>query len=92
MLYLDIMEVTEYNVYPMAKIDIRREIRQQQRQNSDLSFWIPILKGKKPPYRSKVSQSREHLILWRKFRNLKIIRWILYRIIEEHDERKQYYD
>jgi len=86
---VDIMEATESIGYPMAQIDIR-EIRQQQRQDSVLSFWIMAVKDKTLPKKNKIPNSREHVALFRTFRSLKMIRGVLYReIVEDGKNKKQ---
>lgn len=85
---IDIIEATETEGYPMAQLDVR-EIRQQQRLDPVVGFWLRLVKDKVMPIRTKIPHTKEHSIFYRIFKSLTIIRGVLYRVIVEKGKTKQ---
>lgn len=70
----------------MAQVDLR-EVRKQQLNDTFLGFWVRCVRDKKRPAKYKC-HTRQDSIMLKTFRNLKVIRGVLYREIESENEKK----
>lgn len=85
---LDVLELTDSPGQPMAQVDIR-ELRKQQREDSVVGFWVRSVKDRKMPKKQDIPNTKDHLTMSRSFNNLKLIRGVLYREVQENDTKKQ---
>ncbi|CAC5362093.1 unnamed protein product [Mytilus coruscus] len=84
---LDVLEMTDTPGQPMAQVDMR-ELRKQQREDSLIGFWVRAVKDKKIPNKVSFKNTKENLTMYRSFQNLKLVRGVLYREIQENDQKK----
>ncbi len=83
---VDVMDITECPGMPLAQIDARH-IRKQQREDTLLGYWIPAVKDNRPILQHP--RTRDHLTMFRSFRNFKMERGVLYREVEENGHKKK---
>ncbi|CAC5419905.1 unnamed protein product [Mytilus coruscus] len=88
---LDVLELTDTPGQPMAQVDMR-ELRKQQREDSLIGFWVRAVKDKKIPNKVSFKNTKENLTMYRSFQNLKLVRGVLYREIQDNDQKKQNID
>lgn len=82
---LNVLDVTEPSGQPMAQVEVR-ELRRQQRNDSIIGVWVRAVRDKSLP-KKHIASNRNHQTMFRNFTKLKLVNGILYREIQENDEK-----
>ena len=83
--HINILDATEAPGQVMAQIEMR-EIRRKQREDETVGKWVRAVMDKRPPGKH-ILLSKEDQIMKRKFDSLKIIRGVLYREVQDKEEK-----